>query len=436
MPADSLPINGGRLWKHPVSCLQTALMRGEGMVSPINIPGSGMPGRSGAEPSGSRSTNNAPEPAKVREQGRGAIRTPEDAINALRSRLEQQLQQRLGASGADAPASTRNRFEPPTAADVASRVLGFVQQRLQKEAAAGADSERLAGLLSDARRGVEQGFSEAREQIEALGLMTGTLSRDIDDSFTRIQDGLSDLESQYLQNEMPSESQVAAAMVESASKESFAFEVTTRDGDRVTVRMEEQRYAAMSASARESGGVRSEEVSSASLFSGRYAFSVEGSLDNGEKAALADLFGKVQQVSGRFFDGDIQGAFQAAQSLSLGGDELASFSLNLSATRMVSAAAYESVSREPSNRELPANMQLRPLGGLARDIQGLAQESIAKGMDLQAMKGLMQELMDDLQLLQDERGGGNKTAPRSLMDDFLSSVLAAFGSAGPEGEPA
>ena len=99
-------------------------------------------------------------------------------------------------------------------------------------------------LLSDARRGVEQGFSEAREQIEALGLMTDTLNRDIDDSFTRIQDGLSDLESRYLQNGMPSESRVAAAMVESASKESFAFEVTTRDGDRVTVRMEEQRYSA------------------------------------------------------------------------------------------------------------------------------------------------------------------------------------------------
>lgn len=435
MPAAGLPINRGRLRKHPMSCLQTALMRGEGMVSPINIPGSGMPGRSGAEPSGSRSTNNAPEPTKVREQGRGAIRTPEDAINALRSRLEQQLQQRLGASGPDASASTRNRFEPPTAADVASRVLGFVQQRLQKEAAAGADSERLAGLLSDARRGVEQGFSEAREQIEALGLMTDTLNRDIDDSFTRIQDGLSDLESRYLQNGMPSESRVAAAMVESASKESFAFEVTTRDGDRVTVRMEEQRYSAMSASARESDGVRSEEVRSASLFSGRYAFSVEGSLDDGEKAALADLFGKVQQVSGRFFDGDIQGAFQAAQSLSLGGDELASFSLNLSATRMVSAAAYESVSREPSS-EPSANIQLRPLGSLARDIQGLAQESVAKGMDLQAMEGLMQELLDDIRRLQNERGGENNPAPRSLMDDFLSSVLAAFESAGQKGEPA
>ena len=318
---------------------------------------------------------------------------------------------------------------------MASRVLGFVQQRLQKEAAAGADSERLAGLLSDARRGVEQGFSEAREQIEALGLMTDTLSRDIDDSFTRIQDGLSDLESRYLQNGMPSESRVAAAMVESASKESFAFEVTTRDGDRVTVRMEEQRYSAMSASARESDGVRSEEVRSASLFSGRYAFSVEGSLDDGEKAALADLFGKVQQVSGRFFDGDIQGAFQAAQSLSLGGDELASFSLNLSATRMVSAAAYESVSREPSS-EPSANMQLRPLGSLVRDIQGLAQESVAKGMDLQAMEGLMQELLDDIQRLQNERGGENNPAPRSLMDDFLSSVLAAFESAGQKGEPA
>lgn len=437
MSAAGLPINVGRLRKHPMSCLKTTLMRVEGMVSPINIPGSGMPGRSGAEPAGSRSTNDNPAPTRVREQGNVPIRTPEDAINVLRNRLEQQLQQRLGAPSSNTSANARNQFEPPTAADVAGRVLGFVQQRLQKEAAAGADPERLAGLLADARRGVEQGFSEAREQIEALGLMTGTLNSDIDDSFKRIEDGLADLESRYLQNGVTPENSVSAALVESSSRDSFAFEVTTRDGDRVTVRMDEQRYSAMAARAREGDGVRSEEIRSTSLFSGRYAFSVEGSLDEGEKAALTDLFGRVQEVSGRFFDGDTQGAFQAAQALNLGGEELAGFSLNLSATRMVSAAAYEAVSREPSaNREPSSNNQLRPLGSLARDIQGLAQASIDKGMDLPAMEGLMQKLLDDFQSLQDEQGDGEVRAPRSLMDDFLSSVLRAFESSGPGSQPA
>ncbi|MDF0748734.1 DUF5610 domain-containing protein [Marinobacter sp. 71-i] len=171
------------------------------MVSPINIPGSGIPGRTGSEPSGNRPANDNPVPATVRERGRASIRTPEDAINVLRKRLEQQMEQRLGRSGPDTSAAARDRFEPPTAADVASRVLGFVQQRLQKEAAAGADSERLAGLLADARRGFEQGFSEAREQIEALGLMTRKLDSDISDSFGRIQDGLVDLESRYPRND-------------------------------------------------------------------------------------------------------------------------------------------------------------------------------------------------------------------------------------------
>ncbi|MFN2360433.1 MAG: DUF5610 domain-containing protein [Marinobacter sp.] len=403
------------------------------MVSPINIPGADMSGRSGADLPGNRPSNDNSAPVTVKGQDRTPIRTPEDAINVLRKRLEQQLEQRLGTAGPEAP--PRNRFEPPTAADVASRVLGFVQQRLEKEAAGGADSERLAGLLSDARRGVEQGFSEAREQIEALNLMTGTLTGDIDDSFNRIQGGLAELESRYLQNELPDnvspDNRAAAALVEGASRDSFAFEVTTRDGDRVIVRMDEQRYSGVAANYREGDGPRSAEASSASLFAGRYSFTVEGSLDEGEKEALTELFGKVQKVSERFFDGDIQGAFRTAQSLNLDGGELAGFSLNLSASRMVSAAAYESVSREPS-----ANSQLRPLGGLARDIQEVARDSVARGFDLPTVEGLMQKLLDDMQALQQEQGSGSSPAPRSLMDDFLESVVAAFGRTEPENSPA
>lgn len=405
------------------------------MVPPINIPGSGMPGRSGAELPGNRSSDEKSVPITVEGRDKAPIRTPEDAINVLRKRLEQQLEYRLGSAGPDASGPVRNRFEPPTAADVASRVLGFVQQRLQKEAAAGADPERLAGLLSDARLGVEQGFSEAREQIEALGLMSGKLNSDIDDSFSRIQNGLAELESRYLKSELPdtptADNMASAVSVESASRDRFEFQVTTRDGDRVTVRMEEQRYSAMSASYTESDGVRSAEESSASFFSGRYSFAVEGDIDEGERQALAELFGNVQDVSRQFFDGDIQGAFRTAQSLNLGGDELASFSLNLSATRMVSAAAYESISREPST-----NSQLRPLGGLARGIQEVARESAGQGLDLPTVASLMQKLLDDMQALQEGQGGGDSPAPRSLMDGFLSSVLAAFERAGTDNRPA
>ncbi len=403
------------------------------MVSPVGNPGSGISGRSGAQ--GNRPSSENSVPAAVKGQGRAPIRTPEDAINVLRKRLDQQLEQRLGASRSETSGPAGNRFEPPTAADVASRVLGFVQQRLQNEAAAGADTERLSGLLADARRGIEQGFSEAREQIEALGLMTGKLTSDIDDSFKRIQGGLAGLESRYLRNETPdgvsARGRASAALVESATRDSFAFEVTTRDGDRVTVRMEGQRYSGLAASYTEVDGNRTGEASAASVLSGRYSFTVEGSLDEEERSELTALFGKVQDISGRFFDGDIQGAFRTAQSLNLGGDELASFSLNLSATRMVSAAAYESISREPS-----ANSRMRPLGGLARQIQEVSRESAGKGLGSPRVEGLMQKLLDDMQALREEQGGGNSTAPRSLMNDFLESVLAAFDRNGTENSPA
>ena len=167
------------------------------MVSPIGIPGFPRPG---AEPlAGNQTGTNRSLPQGAEPSG---IRTADDAINVLRARLEQRLEQRFeGRFAESGRAFAPGQFEPPTAEDVANRVLGFVQQRLQSEAQSGADTERLAGLLEDARAGVEQGFSEARDQIEALGLMNGRLSADIDDSFNRIQDGLADLESRFVNGE-------------------------------------------------------------------------------------------------------------------------------------------------------------------------------------------------------------------------------------------
>lgn len=173
------------------------------MVSSINIPGSVLPGRSGVEQPRDRSSNEQPATVTLKERARAVIRTPEDGINALRKRLEQQLEQRLGASRPARAGYGPDSSELPTAADVASRVLGFVQQHLQKQATAGADSERLMALLSSARAGIELGFSQAREQIDSLGLMTEKLNSDIAESFSRITKGLADLESRFGMEALP-----------------------------------------------------------------------------------------------------------------------------------------------------------------------------------------------------------------------------------------
>ena len=106
--------------------------------------------------------------------------------------------QSKAVSGADKYAA---QAQPPSASDVASVILGFVQNRLQTEADAGADVEKLSGLMEQARAGIEKGYAEAREQIVALGMMNETLGAEIDEGFNLIQDGLLNLEKLFLGKE-------------------------------------------------------------------------------------------------------------------------------------------------------------------------------------------------------------------------------------------
>lgn len=389
------------------------------MASPITGPGIDPAGRYSTE-SANRKTPSQGTVQGTTDAPQQPIRTAQDAINVLRARLEQRMQQSLGHLDGSAARALSAPFEPPSAAEVAANVLGFVQARLQQEADAGADTERLADLLAQARAGVEQGFREAREQIEALGMMNDELSADIDDSFNRIQDGLADLESRFLGREtIPAGvgmvERATLAQAEAATENTMAFEVRTRDGDVVTVTMNERSYAGIRGGSVQGRDGEVSGYTAVSMFAGRYEFAVEGELDEAERQALTELFEGVQNVSSRFFDGDIQGAFQAAQSLGIGGGELASFSLNLSSSRSIQASTYESVAQRSS----PAG-QLRPLGDLARSIQQLGQDALDNGIDLQSFDKLMSRMMDDIQQAAE---GGELPVERSYMAEFFHQIL-------------
>ena len=371
-----------------------------------------LPGQAG---DGAKSTESAGKPQ------RQVIRTPEDAINVLRSRLQQQMEQSLGkleGPGGGAARNLGSGFQPPSAADVAGTVLSFIQLRLEQEAAAGADPERLANLMEQARSGIEKGYGEAREQIEALGLMNPKLASEIDDGFNRIQNGLDKLAERFLGKPAPAGGAEAVSrsgmQVESASRGAFRFEVTTADGDKVSILMEESRYSAMQSRSTISESGESSSMTAVSASAGRYSFSVEGDLDSGEREAIAGLLEQAQGVAGQFFRGDVQGAFESARGLNLGGEELASFSLNLSSSRTVSTTAYESTSGQPSLAS-----QLRPLAGLAQNVRELGQSGIDKGLDTTTLNDLVQRMLDDQQDAISESVNSN----RQMMDEFIGAII-------------
>lgn len=271
-----------------------------------------------------------------------------DPQNTLANRLAE----RLGLEKGALAGKKSDDFTPDKVAD---RVLGFIEQRIQSEAAAGADPAKLQNLLDQAREGVEKGFAEARKILDGMGVLKGKVADDIDATYDKIQSGLDNL-GKGLNTTAPSSntgSSAVAAYSErfSARAETFDMQVTTRDGDRLSISVASASASwSQSSAAAASNGNGSAAVASSqsgSLQIGGWQVTVEGELDDEELAALKDLFGQVQDLSSKFYSGDLSGAFDRAMQLDMDGSQLASMSLNLTQVSVRQATdAYSSVAQQ------------------------------------------------------------------------------------------
>ncbi len=280
--------------------------------------------------------------------------------------------------------STHPEFEykAPGPSDVAKTVLGFVEQRIESERRNGADEARLASLLNQARAGVEQGFSSAKEDIEALGLMDESLEVEIAESRELVDRGIDNIEVEFIDSaasndkgsvDVSSETPVSvpastsssitessglnafdffspssveeraieAASLSSVSKYKYAslessdFTLMTRDGDKVSISFSDTFASVYQSSDQGFGLAVSGEQS--------FQFSVEGGLDEGELAAINKLLSQVGDVAELFFENRFHDAFQSALSIGFDSTEIAAFSLDLSKSVVEEVRSYGSV---------------------------------------------------------------------------------------------
>ncbi|MGG5872937.1 DUF5610 domain-containing protein [Pseudomonas peli] len=319
------------------------------------------------------------------------VRNAADAQATLANRLAERLGLEPGALAGKA-----NDYTPEK---VAGRILGFIEQRLQSEQAAGADTGKLQKLLDQARSGVEKGFAEARKILDGMGVLQGKVASDIDDTYQKIQDGFSDLDKRFNPD---------AALVDGTTKlaayserfaaqaETFDMEVTTRDGDRLRISI-----AQASANWSQSGVVASSNGNGSSVVAssqsgsmqiGAWQVSVEGELDDEERAALEKLFGQVQDLSNKFYAGDLSGAFDRAMALEMDGEQLASMSLRLTQTTVRQATdAYSAVAQDGGQAASAVNSSLidyaQGLLEALRSANQVAEEGTAKTSLLDMLKG-------------------------------------------------
>jgi len=319
------------------------------------------------------------------------VRNAADAQATLANRLAERLGLEPGAL-----AGKTNDYTPEK---VAGRILSFIEQRLQSEQAGGADTGKLQKLLDQARSGVEKGFAEARKILDGMGVLQGKVASDIDDTYQKIQDGFSDLNKRFNPDAaLVEDSTNIAAYSErfAAQAETFDMEVTTRDGDRLRISI-----AQASANWSQSGVVASSNGNgssvvassqSGSLQIGAWQVSVEGELDDEERAALEKLFGQVQELSNKFYAGDLSGAFDRAMALEMDGEQLASMSLRLTQTTVRQATdAYSAVAQDGGQAASAVNSSLidyaQGLLDALRSANQVAEEGSAKGSLLDLLKG-------------------------------------------------
>ena len=273
--------------------------------------------------------------------------------------------------------------------EVVKNVLDFVTSSVKKAKANGADNDKLQNMLNQARKGVQTGVDEAVDELKGMGVFNQDLEEGIDKSKEGIFSGLDKFE-QNLFNPQPASVTVSQAQYVSLSN-SADYTFTTAEGDEVSISFADA-YQSQSSS-------RYQQTESSQAFSTQFSesrelsfsMSVNGELNEDEQQAINDLMTELQDVSKTFFSGDLDKAFEQAQELSLGNEQLVAFSMDLRQSKTVAAIKeYEQI--KPTSEKAIAET-VAPFND---DLKSAYSKAQALGLESQ-LSGIIQWLNQDQQ---------------------------------------
>ncbi|MDO3384187.1 DUF5610 domain-containing protein [Gilvimarinus algae] len=333
--------------------------------------------------------------------------------NPVSIKPQELLQQRAEANmpgGAEKPAG----FKPLTAEQAAGNILGFIERQLERDLAAGADKAALQSRLEAGLAGFKKGFNEAKEQLEALGQLSPAVAKDIGKTYDLVTGGVEDLAGKFGLSQSdepvwsaPPPGSAINARYEYASAQSFNFEVRTREGDVITIEAASSRGDSASWYQNDSGA----GFAQASVSSSEYRISVEGDINDEERAALDSLLGQVNQLADEFFTGDLETAFNNALSLGYDKEQISGFALNLTRVEIQRA----SVAYRPETGAQDLAGSLAPVGHFIRDLQ----DSLATASQFAEPNSLLQSMIEAMYA--DDQRPGNSDGRRFV--DFVSRLL-------------
>lgn len=347
-----------------------------------------------------------------------------------------------------------NTFEPLTAEKVSNNILGFIERRLQLDVAEGASQEELQARLEAGLAGFKKGFAEASEKLEALSLLSPEIKADIGKTYDLVLEGIDELRSKFIQSTAmdaaESKSNQPADIVKTEeSKKSpaklnvpeflpatsgylgygnyeygrareFSFALTTKEGDKVTIKATSSEGFAVEAGRAGRGDNSVNALNASYSASQSFSLSIEGELSEDELGAINDLLGKVNDLASEFFDGDLDVAFDQAMSMGYDAEQIGSFSLNLAQAEIQQVTqAYQAfepnrAEGNPDRSTLLAD-QLLPLGNFIKDLLA----SLDRASEFNEPKSLLSDMAEKVtgETEVDQQQG-------KRFRDFMEQILA------------
>jgi hypothetical protein len=345
-----------------------------------------------------------------------------------------------GTSGVEAYQAVQGTDD--TVNPFAKTILTFIDAQLRRDVADGASAEELKSRLEAGLRGFEEGYGDAFKQLSASGLLSDDILSEIEGTRSQVLAGIQKLADELgVEIDIPkAETPVATTptavdlpqpavqvptvnpgkdilsavlrdieIIEQYQKatrsettyqhlgrarasnnqsyaygvqenRNFSLKLRTADGDLVTIGLSAARSGQAQFSFDASGNASL--VRQGSESSGMQ-FAVEGELDEGELRALSDLLQQVGDISERFFQGDLESAFQLATKLSFDNSEIASFDMNWNMSTTEVAGVAQQSERPAAELSAPA-----PFEGFV--------ESVKRAGDLAEQLGQPRSLVADL----------------------------------------
>ncbi|MES2672789.1 MAG: DUF5610 domain-containing protein [Pseudomonadota bacterium] len=317
-------------------------------------------------------------------------------VNRLLTMAYEKISSRGQPNAAQTATDSYGVFEPLTATKVANNILGFIERRLQMDLADGATHTQLQSRLEAGLAGFKKGFGEASEKLKALSMLSPEIEADIGQTYELVLRGIDDLRSKFITASekpadvatlkstpkptaklevpdlLPSTTKLSQAYgsYEYARASQFSFELTTAEGDTVTISANSSEGLSVEQGKASNGNSFYNASASSSQSS---SWSVAGNLSEDEITAINELLGRVDTLAEQFFSGNLDEAFNQALALGYDESQIAGYALHLSqveiqqATRAYGEFAPKETSDQQNNSPLLAE-QLLPLGNFIKDL--------------------------------------------------------------------